>query len=251
MLPRIIPILLLRKSGLYKGRKFKDYTYIGDPINAVKIFNDKLVHELIFLDIEATIQNRLIDIETVQNISDECYMPFAVGGGIKSLDDAKKLFKAGAEKVCINSSAILIKNLVKEISSVYGNQSVVVSIDVKKNLFGKRKIAIHSGNKLVDIDLFSYLEEIQNSGAGEILLTSIENDGAMEGYNLELINQVSKYISIPLIVAGGAGKVEHFKEGINKGANACAAGSMFVFHGPRRGVLINYPDRSELEEVFN
>jgi cyclase len=251
MIPRIIPILLLRKYGLYKGVKFKDYTYIGDPINAVKIFNDKNVHELIFLDIEASKENRVINVDFVEKIADECYMPFAVGGGIKTLEEASNLIKAGAEKVCLNTNAILNLNLVKEISDVYGHQSVVVSIDIKKNIFGKQKVAIYSGSKYSDYNLIDLVKKAEDYGAGEILHTSIDNDGLMQGYNLELIKSISEIISIPLIVAGGAGKVQHFREAIDAGASACAAGSMFVYHGARRGVLINYPDRKELEEVFS
>jgi cyclase len=248
---RIIPVLLLKNNGLYKGVGYDKYVYIGDPINAVKIFNDMEVDELIFLDIEASKNNKVISQEFVEKLSEECFMPFSVGGGIKSLKDAKKLISAGAEKIVLNNWAINQPELITEISNSFGSQSIVVAVDTKKNWLGKQKVYSLSGKKSTDLNLDEWIMEIEKRGAGEILINSIEMDGKMSGYNIELINRVSKSVNIPVIAGCGAGSVAHFKDAIKAGAEACAGGSVFVFHGPRRGVLINYPSKEEIKNIYN
>ena len=248
---RIIPVLLLKNNGLYKGVGYDKYVYIGDPINAVKIFNDMEVDELIFLDIEASKNNNVISQEFVEKLSEECFMPFSVGGGIKSIKDAKKLISAGAEKIILNNWAIKMPELITEISNSFGKQSVVVAIDVKKNWLGKERVYRLSGKKSIKINLEEWVKEVEKRGAGEILINSIEMDGKMSGYDVDLINRVTKSVSIPVIAGCGAGAVSHFIDAFKAGAEACAGGSMFVFHGPRRGVLINYPSKVERESLFN
>jgi len=250
MPPRIIPSLLLRGRGLVKGINFKDRRYIGDPINAVHIFNEKEVDELVFLDITATAENRLPDLSHIQQIADECYMPFAVGGGIRKVEDIRALLNAGAEKVVINTAAEESPHILREAADTFGSQCIVASIDSKKNPLGGYETFTHSGGKRAGKGPIKHAKTMQELGAGEILLTSIDREGTMAGYDLELIQKAAKALTIPLIASGGAGKTEDFKAARDAGASACAAGSMFVFHGRRRAVLINYPEKKELEETF-
>lgn len=250
--PRVIPVLLLKGLGLVKTIQFGIEKYIGDPINAVRIFNDLEADELVFVDITATKENRKVDMELVRQIGDEAFMPFGVGGGIKSLDDAKELMNAGAEKVIINSAGLQNQKLIREISHSYGSQSVVVSIDVKKSLLGKYTIYGGSGTQKYKLDLLEYCKLIEENGAGEIMINSINNDGMMQGYDISLIKSVSDHVSIPVIACGGAGSVDDLGEAYFQGhANAVAAGSLFVYHGPRKAVLINYPANEELIKVFS
>lgn len=250
-LPRIIPLLLLKGKGLVKTIKFKNPTYIGDPINAVKIFNDLKADELIFLDITASKEGRCVDYKLVKDLGDEAFMPFGVGGGISYLDQIEELFKAGAEKVIINTNAILNPDLVKKASEHFGSQSVVVCLDVKKNFFGKYEVYIKDGSENTHLNPIELALKMQNLGAGELIINSIDNDGVMKGYDITLIKMISTKLEIPVVACGGAWKLEHFKEAYYEGnAHALAAGSMFVFHGPRRAVLINYPSKKEIMEAF-
>lgn len=250
--PRIIPILLLKGEGVVKTVKFTKEKYIGDPINAVRIFNDLEVDELIFIDITATKENRKIDVNLVKQIGDEAFMPFAVGGGIKTLSDAKELMNAGAEKIIINSEALKNMELIYAISKSFGNQSVVLSVDVRKNLSGRYIIYGESGTCKYDLDLKTYCRLAEENGVGEILINSIDNDGMMNGYDNELIKLVSNHVSVPVVACGGAGSLLDLSRAyFNGNANAVAAGSIFVFHGPRKAVLINYPSKNELKEIFN
>jgi imidazole glycerol-phosphate synthase subunit HisF len=249
--PRVIPVLLLKGKGLVKTVQFKNPTYIGDPINAVKIFNDMEADELVFLDITATNENRIPSAEIIKRISDEAFMPFAVGGGIKSINDVKSLIQAGAEKVVINSSSVTNPQLITEAANIFGNQSIIVSIDVKKNFWGKKLVYINCGQKSTGISPVEHAQKMEEAGAGEILINSIDLDGTMSGYDIELIKSVSESVFVPVVASGGAGNLNHFKSAITEGkASAVAAGSMFVFHGPRRGVLINYPEKKELAELI-
>ena len=249
--PRIIPVLLLKGLGLVKTIRFKNERYIGDPINAVRIFNDLQADELVFVDITATKENRTISLDLVKKIGDEAFMPFAVGGGIKAVDDIKKLLSAGAEKVVINTEAYNNPELIRKAADRFGNQSIIVSIDVKKALLNKYKIYLNSGKKKAKIDLFHYLKMQESNGAGEILINSIDKDGMMNGYDIDLIKQVSQSVSIPVIACGGAGKLEDLAFAFFKGqASAVSAGSFFVYHGPRNAVLINYPEKKELNNIF-
>lgn len=249
--PRVIPILLLKNKGLVKSIKFKDYTYIGDPMNAVKIFNDKRADELVFLDITASVENRLIPLDFVEKVGDEANMPFAVGGGIKSIQDIRHVLKAGAEKVVINTHAIENPTFIQEAADIFGSSTIVVSMDVKKNLFGKEQIFTLNGKKSTGYDPVSFAKLMETMGAGEIIVNAIDKDGMMQGYDLPLIKKISDEISIPLVACGGAGNYLHFNEAVNQShASAVAAGSLFVYYGPRKAVLINYPTQEELLKMF-
>ncbi|MCS6956146.1 MAG: AglZ/HisF2 family acetamidino modification protein [Candidatus Calescibacterium sp.] len=244
---RVIPVLLLKKRGLYKGIKFKDHKYVGDPINTVRIFNEKEVDELIILDIEA--HKVGIDFEYLKEVVSEAFIPIGYGGGIKSIEDAKKLFSIGIEKIILNTYAILNPELIRNLSEVFGSQSIVFSLDVKKNLFGKYSVYIKAGKEKTKYDPIDIATKMEKLGAGEILLNDIDRDGTFKGYNLELIKQISSKLSIPLIACGGAKEILDFKKAKQAGAHACAAGSMFVFHMPHRAVIISYPSEKELEQI--
>lgn len=244
--PRVIPILLLQNDGLVKTTKFKDPRYVGDPINAIKIFNDKEVDELVFLDILASKGKKSIDYELISNIASECFMPLCYGGGIKDIESIRKILQLGVEKIAINSYAFENPNLIKEAALLFGTSTIVISIDVKKNLFGKYEIWTNGGTKKIKTGLNEAVLEMEQLGAGEILINSIDKDGTMIGYDCKLIEQVSKLVSIPVVAAGGAGKISDFTTAINSGASAVAAGSMFVFHGKHKAVLITYPSRKEI-----
>lgn len=249
---RVIPCLLLKDRGLVKTIRFKNPTYIGDPINAVRIFNEKEVDELMFLDITATKENRIPNYKLIRDIASECFMPFAYGGGIRDLDTIKKILQLGAEKVIINSYAVENPNFIKEASEIFGNQSIVISIDVKKTLFSSYEIYTYSGSKNTLINPFEFAGLMEMMGAGELFLNSIDRDGTMKGYDIDLIKKITSKISIPLVASGGAGELQHIKEVLRDGkASAASAGSMFVFYGSRRAVLINYPSSEELKKLNN
>ena len=246
---RVIPVLLLKQNGLVKTVKFKKPVYIGDPINAVKIFNEKEVDELIILDISATPEKRDPSYRKIAEIGSECFMPFGYGGGINEISQIKKILNAGAEKVVINSAAVNHPSLISEAARLFGSQSIVGSIDVKRDFLGKYKVFIHCGSRKINKDPVSYAKELENLGAGEIFLNSIDRDGTMLGYDLPLIESVSKAVNIPIIVCGGARNVDDFVLAVKEGgASAVAAGSIFVFHGRERGILINFPSQDELTE---
>ena len=248
---RVIPSLLLRNRGLVKTVKFKDAKYIGDPINAVRIFNDKEVDELVFLDINATVENKPPQFDLIKDIATECFMPFGYGGGIHDLDTAQKILKMGSEKIIVNSAASNFE-LLQDMADVFGSQSVVVSIDVKRSMRGKYEIYTHSGTKKTGINPVEFAMDVEKNGAGEILLNSIDRDGTMSGYDLDLLSSVTKKVNIPVVACGGAGQLEHFEQAVSKGgASAVAAGSMFVFHGIHRAVLINYPTQEELKQYLS
>ena len=249
--PRIIPVLLLRNLGLVKSVRFKDYKYIGDPINAVKIFNDMKADELVFLDINASRENRCISLDFVHKVGDEANMPFAVGGGIRTLEDIGNILNNGAEKVVLNTVAIKNDDFVKEASEKFGSSTIVICVDVKKKMFGKDVVTYLGGSKLTKETPDKYAKKMENYGAGELIIQSIDKDGTYDGYDLDLIRKVSEAVTIPVVALGGAGKYRHFKEAVEIGkASAVAAGSFFVFHGPRRAVLISFPDRNEIAEIF-
>lgn len=249
--PRVIPVLLLKGQGLVKSVKFDKYRYIGDPINAVRIFNDMEADELIFLDIMASRENRTVSVELIKQIGDEAYMPFAVGGGIKTEKDALALINAGAEKVILNTFFVKTPQLVSSIAALLGNQSVVVSIDVKKNWLGKYQVYIYGGKEHVSENPIELAIKAEQLGAGEIIINNISHDGMMDGYDLEIIQKVSDAVNIPVVACGGAGKLNHLHEAVNAGAHAVAAGSLFVYHGSRNAVLINYPEKKELINNFS
>lgn len=248
---RVIPCLLLSKGGLVKTVKFSKPKYIGDPINAVRIFNDKEVDELVFLDIDATANNLSPNFELLERISSEAFMPFSYGGGIKSLDHAKKIFALGVEKVIVNSAAIENNNLISDIAKMAGSSSTVVSIDVYQNLFGNYIIKSRSGNRKSKLNLNDYVKTAEDFGAGEILLNSINRDGLMDGYDLNSLKLVANTVNIPVVPLGGAGGLADMRDAVNCGASAVAAGSFFVFHGIHRSVLITYPKYEVMESIFN
>jgi cyclase len=248
--PRVIPVLLLKGDGLVKSKKFKNERYIGDPINAVKIFNDLEADELVFLDICASKENRLISLGFVREIGEEAKMPFAVGGGIKSIEDIRLIINSGAEKVVVNSGAINNLDLIKEASDTFGSSTIVVCIDVSNNLFGRPKVKSHSGARVLFDNPIEFAQKIQDAGAGEIIIQSIDFDGMMHGYDLNLLKTVSSSVTIPVVALGGAGNVMHFHEAINESmVSALAAGSMFVYHGSRQGILVNYLDREQKNTI--
>jgi imidazole glycerol-phosphate synthase subunit HisF len=248
---RVIPCLLLRNRGLVKTVKFKNPTYLGDPINVVKIFNDKEVDELVFLDITATVERKGPPFKLLSEIASECFMPLAYGGGIRTLEDIRTILSVGVEKIAINSYAVENPNFIRAVADLFGSQSIVVSIDVKKSLFGKYELFSHSGTKKTGLDPIKFAVEMERLGAGELLLNSIDRDGMMQGYDLELIKKVADSVNIPVVACGGAHTINDLGDAVKKGgASAVAAGSMFVFHGPHRAVLISYPTPQELKTVF-
>lgn len=245
--PRVIPVLLLKGQGLVKSVKFKNYGYIGDSINAVKIFNDLKADELVFLDILASKEKRTISLDFVRNVGEEANMPFAVGGGIRTIQHIKEIINAGAEKVIINSYAVENPNFISQASDVFGSSTIVVSIDVKRKFLGKEQVYILGGSKSTGLDPVTFAQLMEEKGAGELMINSIEQDGMMTGYDVVLVEKIAKAIHIPVVAVGGAGNLEHMTEVLNKTyASAVGAGSMFVYHGPRRAVLINYPSQQQL-----
>lgn len=248
---RVIPCLLLKGSGLVKTIKFKDPKYLGDPRNVVKIFNDKEVDELVILDIMATPENRGPHFDLIREIVSEAFMPVAYGGGIRDLDTAKEVLALGVEKIVVNSYAAQNPEFIRQAADVFGSQSVVVCMDVKKSLFGKYEVFTQSARKSTRKNPVAFASEIAAMGAGEIIVNSIDRDGTMQGYDLELIKSVASTVDVPVVACGGAGKVEDFRAAVREGgASAVAAGSMFVFHGRHRAVLISYPTQNTLKQVF-
>lgn len=244
---RVIPVLLLRGQGLVKTVKFKAPKYIGDPVNAVRIFNEKEVDELVFLDISATTEGRGPAFDVLADIAGEAFMPMAYGGGITTLDQVRRVFALGFEKIIINSAAYGAPDLISEAAAVFGSQSIVGCIDVRHTLLGRYEVYSRSGSVRERIGLVDHLQALQQAGVGEILANSIDRDGTMTGYDLKLIREVSSRVSVPVIACGGAGGIDDFVQAVEQGyAAAVAAGSLFVFMGPHRAVLINYPERDEL-----
>ncbi len=250
LLPRIIPCLLLKKNALVKTINFEDSKYIGDPINAVRIFNEKEVDELIVLDIDASVNNQVPNIDMISNLASECCMPLCYGGGIKTINQIKMIIELGVEKISLSSIVIQNPDLIKEASKIVGNQSIVITIDVRKK--GDNYIAFtHNGTINTGYNAIDLIEKFQDNGAGEILINSIDDDGKMEGYNFDLINRIINIISVPLTVIGGAGSIQDIKSLINSfGLIGASAGSLFIFKGVYKAVLINYPNKEEKEAIF-
>lgn len=249
--PRVIPALLLQGHGLVKTVKFKDPTYLGDPINIVRIFNDKEVDELVFLDITATNEYRPPSFKMLANITSECFMPLGYGGGIRSMADVQKLLGIGVEKIILNTSAVENPALVRSAADYAGSSSVVISMDVKKSILGKYETYTRSGKKNTGLDPVKHAVEMEKRGAGELFINSIDRDGTMQGYDVDLIKRVTDAVSIPVVACGGAGRLQDLADAINiGGASAAAAGSLFVFQGPLRGVLISYPSQGDLKRIL-
>lgn len=246
---RVIPTLLVDGGDLYKTTKFRNPQYVGDPINAIRIFNTKEVDELVVLDITATSVGREPDLKLIRNIASECFMPLAYGGGIRTLQQIERILKLGVEKVVLNDVALTAPALINEAASAFGAQAIVVSIDVKPKFFGGYEVVAQRGKRGTGLDPFDHARAMQERGAGEIFLTAVERDGTMEGYDLKLIAKVAQGLEIPVIAAGGAGKLEDFGAAITQGASAVAAGAMFVFQGPHRAVLISYLRPEEITRL--
>ena len=253
LFPRIIPCLLVRDGGLVKTVNFKDQKYIGDPINAVRIFNEKEVDELIVLDIDATVKKRGPDYDLIEQLASECRMPLCYGGGVTTSNQVQKIVQLGVEKVAISAAVIDNPRLLTQAAECVGNQSVVAVLDVKKSIIGnKYAVYTHNGKKNCGKHPGELAQQLERYGAGEIVINSINNDGKMAGYDLNLIETVMQKIRVPLTALGGAGSLQDIGRLIERfGLIGAAAGSLFVFKGVYRAVLINYPNRSEKDAVIN
>ena len=251
LLPRIIPCLLIKDGGLVKTINFKEPKYIGDPINAVRIFNEKKVDELVVLDIDATVYNQEPDLTLISKIASECRMPLCYGGGIKSIEQIKKIISLGVEKISISSQSILDPNIISEASMLVGNQSIVATLDIKIEN-GKLSLFTHNGKIKVDKDPIDLIRNLQNHGVGEIVINSISNEGTMLGYNTNLIDRIIKKIDVPLTIMGGAGSHKDIRQLFKKyGLLGAGAGSLFVFKGQFRAVLINYPNDEDKKKILS
>lgn len=250
-IPRVIPCLLLHGRKLVKSVRFRKPTYVGDPINTVRIFNEKEVDELVFLDIGATPGRSSPQLDLIGEIARECFMPFAYGGGLASLNDIQAVLGGGAEKVILNSALHDQPDLVRKAAQRFGSQSIVASVDVGKDMFGKRRVVTGCGRRKTKLDPVEFVRELEQAGAGEILLTSIDRDGTFLGYDLDLVRDVSSATGLPVVACGGAGTIDDVRRVIREaGAEAAAAGSLFVYQNSNRSVLINYPRRQKLDALF-
>lgn len=248
---RVIPCLLLHKGGLYKTEKFKRPTYIGDPLNAIKIFNEKEVDELMFVDIDASAENKEPNYKMIEDIAGECFMPLCYGGGVKTIEQMKRIYSLGVEKISISSQAVLNPTLIQEAATIFGNQSVIVTIDVKKDIWGKNKVYINNAKKNTKWNLLEFISQVESLGAGEIVINSVDNDGMMKGFNIELLQEIKANTKVPIITLGGAGNLDHIKEVFEiANVDAVACGSMFVYQGALKGVLINYPPHQKIQELL-
>jgi cyclase len=252
LFPRIIPCLLVKNKGLVKTVNFKNPKYVGDPINAVRIFNEKEVDEIIVIDIDATAEKREPDYSMIEHLAAECRMPLCYGGGITTSNQVQSIIQLGVEKVAISSAAINDPDIVSRSAERVGNQSIVVVLDVRKENNGKYTVWTHNGKKNTNQNVVDLAMKMEKLGAGEIVINSIDNDGVMKGYDLNLVEEVRKSINIPLTVLGGAGSLNDIGQLLNKfGIMGAAAGSLFVFKGVYKAVLINYPNRAEKLSLIN
>lgn len=250
LLTRFMPCLLLLNGSLVKTVRFEAPSYIGDPINAIRIYNELEVDELVFLDIMATVEQRPPPFKTLEEIANECFMPVAYGGGIQTLDHIRAIFRLGIEKVVLNTRAIADPEFVTAAARRYGSQSIVASIDARRTEHGL-EVFTHGGRQATGLHPVRAAKRMAEAGAGEIFLTSIDRDGTMKGYDLELIRSVADAVRVPVIACGGAGTVAHLGAAVREGgAAAVAAGSMVVYFGRNRAVLINVPEKEELDAVF-
>lgn len=249
--PRIIPSLLVHENGLVKTVNFKNPKYVGDPINAVKIFNEKEVDELAVFDIDATVLGKEPNYSLIERLASQSMMPLCYGGGVKTVEQAQRIFSLGIEKIALSSAVLQNPKLITEISDRVGAQSVIVVLDVKKKLLGGYEVYTHNGKKATGINPLKFVAEAQKLGAGEIVINSIDKDGVMKGYDLDLIGKVREKITLPMTVLGGAGSLNDIEKVIDgHGVIGVAAGSLFVFKGPYKAVLINYPTQLEKNKIF-
>lgn len=249
--PRVLPALLLQGGRLVKTVRFRKPRYVGDPINAVRIFNEKEVDELIVIDIDAGRAGVSIPLKLITRIAGECFMPMTYGGGIRTLDQIAEIMAAGVEKVSINRAAVADRGFVARAAKRFGSQSIVVSIDVRRRLFGQYEICVDGGRRRAGLEPVSLALELESEGAGEILLTSINQEGTMTGYDVDLVRRVASAVSIPVIACGGAGSIDDVIGVVcDAGASAAAVGSMAVYQGRNRGVLIGFPTRKQLAPLL-
>lgn len=251
MLKRIVPVLLLSGKGLVKTQRFQSPKYVGDAINAVKIFSEKEVDEIVFLDIEASKQNREPDYDLIKSIASEAYMPFAYGGGIKTLEQAEKILSNGAEKIIINRSFFSNPKMISEMIQSFGSQSVAICIDVKKDMFGRHRVYHYFNKKKSSTSLTDFIKHCEAFGFGEIIIQNVDRDGMMKGYDLDLIKLSRLNTELPLVAVGGAGEYDDIQKAFDSGADAAAAGSLFTFYGKYRAVLINYPDNTIIKRIVD
>ncbi|BCZ49024.1 putative imidazole glycerol phosphate synthase subunit hisF2 [Clostridium gelidum] len=247
---RVIPCLLLKDEGLYKTIKFKKPRYLGDPINTLKLFNDKEADEIVVLDISSSINGKGPNFDYIKRLTRECFMPMCYGGGVTTIEQVEALYKLGVEKVAFNTSLFTNPKLITDVAKNFGSQSVVASIDVKKSLFGSYSVYVMSGTKDTKCNPVTYAKRAEELGAGEIFINSIDKDGMMNGYDYDLIENVSSAVNIPVVAIGGAGNLSDCVKAVNIGASAAGAGSLFVYYGVLKAVLINYPTQDELSIAF-
>jgi cyclase len=248
---RVIPVLLLRNKGLVKTVRFKEHKYVGDPINAVRIFNEKSVDELCFLDIDASREGREPNYDYLKEIATECFMPLSYGGGIRSLDQMKRLIQSGIEKMVLNHQALENPDILRASTDAFGSSTIIGAMDVKKNLWGKYQVYSHVKRATTGIDPVQYAVKLQELGIGEIFLNNVDNDGMLNGYDFELVSTITAAVDVPVISCGGCSSLMDIDRVINKSrASAAAAGSFFVFHGKHKAVLITYPEYSSIQEIF-
>ena len=250
ILPRVIPCLLLRGEGLYKSKKFKDWKYVGDPRNAIRIFNQKEVDELILLDVEASREKKTIHWELIEECAGECFMPLAYGGAVRSPEIARRLVSLGIEKIVLNSTALVYPELIQEVSTTIGSCSTVVCIDVQRNWRGKAQVYNHCDRRQVSLDPAEWAKKAVQLGAGEIIIQSVDRDGCLNGYDLQLLQEITSIIPVPVTILGGCGSLQHCTEAWQGGASGVAAGSWFVFQQPHQAVLITYPEYHKIRSAF-
>jgi cyclase len=251
MPPRVIPCLLIQESRLVKTTRFKHPVYIGDPVNAVRIFSEKEADEIVILDIDASKHNREPNFNLIAEMAGEAFMPVSYGGGVRTFEQIRRLIRSGVEKVVINTAATIATDVIKEAVAVFGSQAIVGGIDVRRKLFGGYTVMSHSGTIDTKLVLHSHIDKLLKAGVGELFINDINSDGTMRGFDVELVRSVSN-TQVPVVVCGGAGSIQHLLDAIQiGGASAVAAGSLFVFYGKHRAVLINYPKSSELIQLFN
>lgn len=248
---RVIPCLLIRGNGLVKTRKFKDAVYVGDPVNAVRIFSDKEADEIVILDIDASREGREPNYELIAEMAGEAFMPVAYGGGVRSLEQIRRLIRSGVEKVVINSLATESTDTIRAAVEVFGSQAIVGAVDVWRKLLGGYAVVTKSATETTKLNLQQHIQNLVQAGVGELFINDVGRDGSMAGYDLALVRSVAQ-APVPVVVCGGAGTLEHLRQAVCEGgASAVAVGSMFVFHGKHRAVLINYPKAAELEKIFS
>lgn len=248
---RVIPVLLIRGNGLVKTRKFKDPVYIGDPVNAMRIFSEKEADEIVVLDIDTSREGREPNYELIEEMAGEAFMPMAYGGGIRTIEQIRRLIRCGIEKVVINTAATESTDILRVAAAEFGSQAIVGAVDIRKPLFGRYRVLSKSTTIETKLNLEDHINNLVASGVGEIFINNVDRDGMMNGYEIELIRSITELVDVPVVACGGAGTIEHLSQGIRDGgASAVAAGSMFVFHGKHRAVLINYPRLTLMDGDF-